>query len=241
MRKRFALVEDILVVGTFDAVASGLDHLMDMLRLCRGDNMGVRDLVPGLLLRLGRDQECYDFVKWWGTEGQRGDYDWGDTDLPYLDVKDADAFESPSYMCGSYLSLPGTVATTLIKAKLLLDLQDLQKSSLLSNKLPQELVDNTKGFLPRTSIIAGERISWNPDDNTARIEELNSQLDELYKAVKKYNPHFWPALMNPDRHLGGRPQMYSHGTKEEMQLVLGYCVASWKETPGALELIKAKA
>jgi hypothetical protein len=54
--------------------------------------MGVRDLLPGLLLRLGKDQECYDFCQWYVTTGQRGDYDWGDMDLEFLDVKDVDSF-----------------------------------------------------------------------------------------------------------------------------------------------------
>lgn len=78
MRARYALIEALKRIKTLDAVQTALDHLMDMLRLNRGDNMGVRDLVPALLLRLGRDQDCYDFVKWYQTMGQQGDYDWGD-------------------------------------------------------------------------------------------------------------------------------------------------------------------
>ena len=63
---------------------AALSHLLDMLRLCRGDNMGVRDVVPGLFLQLGRDQEYYHFLKWWAATGQYVDYDWGDMDEPYL-------------------------------------------------------------------------------------------------------------------------------------------------------------
>ena len=39
-------------------------QIFDCLRLCRSDNMGMRDLLPAILLRLNRDQECYDFIKW---------------------------------------------------------------------------------------------------------------------------------------------------------------------------------
>src|SRR5215471_18139118 len=46
MRARFALVEALQKIKTHDSVQAQLDHLLDMLRLCRGDNMGVRDLVP---------------------------------------------------------------------------------------------------------------------------------------------------------------------------------------------------
>ena len=62
MRSRYAVVEAYLAIDTYAAVEAARSHLADMLRLCRGDNMGVRDLVPATLLRLGRDQECYDFV-----------------------------------------------------------------------------------------------------------------------------------------------------------------------------------
>ena len=44
MRARFALVESTLKVDTFDAVETAVAHLMDMMRLCRGDNMGVQTL-----------------------------------------------------------------------------------------------------------------------------------------------------------------------------------------------------
>ena len=64
MRARFGLVDAILKIRTYDAVSSALEHIMDMLRLCRSDNLGVRDLVAHLLLRLCKDQKCYDFVKW---------------------------------------------------------------------------------------------------------------------------------------------------------------------------------
>lgn len=125
MRARHALVEAQIRINTFDSIEAAYDNLWDMLRLCRGDNLGVRDLVPSLLLRLGRDQECYDFVKWWNTKGQEGDYDWGDMDLPYLDVKDADVFESPDYLCKEFGSLAHTVAATLVKIKIMLDMEDL--------------------------------------------------------------------------------------------------------------------
>lgn len=61
LRSRYRLVEAILEIETFDAVKFALDHNMDILRLNRSDNMGDQELVPALLLRLGRDQEYYDF------------------------------------------------------------------------------------------------------------------------------------------------------------------------------------
>jgi len=85
MRARYTHVEALLEVQPRTAVAKALEHLLDVLRLNHSDNIGVRDLIPSLYLRLGRDQDCYDFLKWWyiGTDSH---YDWGNTSLPYLNI-----------------------------------------------------------------------------------------------------------------------------------------------------------
>ena len=240
MRARHSLVEAILKIKTFDAVKSALDHIMDILRLNRGDNMGVRYMVPALLLRLDRDQECYDFVKWYATMGQDAHYDWGDMSLPFLNVVNANVFEPVDYMCGRWPNLSHTAGIALLKIKLLLDLKSLQTSAVLGEKAPQEILSNIQIYLPRSTIVSESREIMDRTDHAAHIEELSLQVEELYTTVKRANKHFWPALLKPDRHLKARPPAYSHGSVEEMQLVLQYSIDSWIETPGALEVIKAK-
>jgi hypothetical protein len=243
MRARYALIEAILEVNTYDAVESALDHFLDILRLCRSDNMGVRDLVPALFLRLGKDQSCYDFVKWWATTGQESNYDWGDETLPYLDVKDADLFEPADLFCRGYLDLSHTVSVTLLKVRLILAIKKcLQDTAVLreSGALPAELFDHIQNSLLR-SLLGGKWDHTSSAQCSHLVDTLSSQVDELYKAVKKANRHFWPALLNPDRHLKARPDAFSHGSKEEMQLVLKYSIDSWRESPGALEMIAAKS
>lgn len=75
MRARFGHLDALLEVKTAEAVQTALDHLMDMHRLCRGDNMGLRNYTPFVLLRLGKDQESYDFMKWYATTGDDAHYD----------------------------------------------------------------------------------------------------------------------------------------------------------------------
>ena len=51
MRARYALIEAILQVRTRDAVVAACDHVMDCMRLCRKDNLGLRDiLLDGILM-----------------------------------------------------------------------------------------------------------------------------------------------------------------------------------------------
>ncbi|KAF2188686.1 hypothetical protein K469DRAFT_627317 [Zopfia rhizophila CBS 207.26] len=237
MRARFALVEAQLKINTPQAVESGLYHLIDMLRLCRGDNMGVRDLVPALFLRLGRDQEAYDFLKWWVTTGQESDYDWGDIDLGYLDVKDADVFESVDVFAKDCPSLSHLVAVTLLKIRLLIDLQALQRSHSVGEHAAQEILDNTREHCV-SSIISGNRLILDRQDQTPYIKSLEKQVKQLYVAVKKHNKYFWPALLNPGDNLTARPNMYGFGDPSQMQLMLQYNYNSWAETSRAIETIE---
>jgi hypothetical protein len=64
MRARGQVIRVLEEIGSHTSLTAAVAHIMDCLRLCRSDNMGLRDLVPALLLRLNRDQECYDFIKW---------------------------------------------------------------------------------------------------------------------------------------------------------------------------------
>jgi hypothetical protein len=239
MSTRYGLIEAILEVKTLDAVESALDHCMDILRLCRSDNMGVRHLVPALLLRLRRDQECYDFVKWWATTGEQGDYDWGDMSLPYLDLKNADIFEPVDIFCRNYLELSHIVSVTLLKLRLFLAIQMCIKNTAVlreSRSLPTELFDQIEISLIRS--VLGE--NWNNRSSaqwSELLDILSVQLDRLYRAVTRANKHFWPALVNPGVHLKARPELYSNGSVQEMQMVLGYSIDSWRESPGALEAI----
>jgi hypothetical protein len=158
MRLRYAHIEALGKIHTHDSVLAQYDHFRDMLRLCRGDNMGVRSQVPALLLRLDRDQEAYDFIKWYQTEGRRGDYDWGDMELGFLDIKNADAFEDIGFMPPRFGDLSHTVSMTLIKIKLLLDLQNLTKAfQEHGNKVPNEILDKILREVPRSPIISGNR------------------------------------------------------------------------------------
>jgi hypothetical protein len=237
MRSRFALVEALLKVKTPDAVDAALQHLMDMLRLCRGDNMGVRDLVPALFLRLGKDQEGYDFVKWYATTGQDSHYDWGNMILPFLDVKDADVFEPVDVFTRKYLALSHTVSVTLLKIRLLLDVRALQNSTAMGEKLPQEALDNIPDQLLST-IFAKNKDIMESKGQSALIENLESQVKKLYTAVKRESEYFWSALLQPGPHLTARPAAYSPGSMEHMQLVLQYNYDSWVETPGAIDVIR---
>jgi hypothetical protein len=239
MRNCFALVEKLQAVNTNASVNAQLEHLQDMLRLSRGDNMGVRYLVPALLLRLGRDQECYDFIKWYRTEGQRGDYDWGDTTLGFLDVKDADVFEDVELYCSEYGDLSFTACITLLKIRLLLDLQNLSKAvDIQEPRAADEASGTIQQKLVRSPIILKNRELLESKDHSGLLKKLEGQIKALYEATNRINKFYWIALLQPGNNLTAKPMMYIPGTEEEMQLKLQYTYNAWKETPGSIDFIK---
>lgn len=235
MRARYALVEALLKIKTYAAVETALNHLLDMLRLCRGDNLGVRDVVPAILLRLGRDQDCYDFVKWWAATDELGNYDWGNMDEPYLDLKDENAFEAPHLFTREYAS--HTISVTLLKTRILLDCQALKRAAVIGEKVPQEVLDNINNRMVG-NIVAQRQDIMESKNLDPLIEDLQTQVSDMYHAVNESNEYFWLALLQPEAHLTARPGPYSRGSKEEMQLMLQYSYDSWAETPGAINHIR---
>ncbi|CEJ57717.1 hypothetical protein PMG11_06401 [Penicillium brasilianum] len=243
MRARFALVKAMAEVDNAESVKAQLDHLMDMLRLCRSDNMGVRDLVPGLMLRLNKDQECYDFIKWWAVIDDNPRYAWGDPDFPYLDIKNADIFEPVNRFCGQFPDLSHLVCLCLLKIKLLFEVMRLEQSTAsLGPTVPSEILDLIQSSVPRSPAVRVSHgiMSGDRDVRKTIISKLKAQLNVVFDAVVEANEHFWPALIDTDIDLTEIPQFYSHGSVEEMILVLRYNYDAWIESPGALSFIEAK-
>ena len=238
MRARYALIEALLQVKTYAAVKAAHDHAMDCLRLCRPDNMGVRDMLPALKLRLGQDQECYDFIKWYATTGQESKYDWGDLDNPFLDLKGEDVFEElPANTTHRFAALPHTVALTLLKLRLKLDIRVLQESSIIGTQVPQEIMDKIREQVVG-DIVSERKDIMDATDLTPMSKELDKQIQALIKAVETQNPRFWGGLFRPENDLTARIGAYSPGSVQEMQRALQLNYDSWIETPGAMDLMR---
>lgn len=220
MRARYSLVEALLMEKTYAAVEAAHGHCMDMLRLCSSDDMGIRNKVPALKLRLGKDQECYDFCKWWATTNGEGQCDWGNMSYPYLDIKDAEPYEPPKDIFGD---LHHCVAVILVKIRLLV----------LTRELPH---------LSETFVPGNEELLMNAENQAIGIAILEPQIEELHEAVDDMNAYFWNALLYPDDHypedhLNSQPELYRHGSYQEMQLVLQHTLDAWTESPGARKVI----
>ncbi|KAL6910246.1 hypothetical protein GGI43DRAFT_5090 [Trichoderma evansii] len=232
--------------GPVDIVQMILDHYLDMLRLSRSDDLGVREIIPGLYIRLGRDQDAYDFMKWYAAVDENPDYEWGNVDVPFLDTKDADVLEEPlkrAWTVTSFLDLSHAVVLLLIKLRILLDLQAIQNTTTaLTGVIPPEIIGIICGKVVRRDVLLRHRgLLSRPEKIALLTKRIKTQVKEVYNAVGKYNPHFWNLMVNdPDACILRRPEFdgYAPRSEEEALFILGYTFAAWYETPGAVEMLR---
>lgn len=240
MQRYHDLLSATLNVRTGEAVEAALRYALDMLRLNRGDNQGVREQVPALYLRLGRDQDAYDFLKWYAVSATSS-YDWRDTDLPFLDLKGQDALED-WLACATepVVSLSFAVAMTNLKIRLLLDLRGLQAE--VDKKKGQDFGYEEKMAWIReeaiSDVLYGRRDVVERADYKDLITSLQAQVAALYDRVTELNKHYWPALHHPERYSHAMPTIYSLGSPEEVIIAFRYTWYSWSECEQAIDFVK---
>jgi hypothetical protein len=235
IRARFTLAENMLKVNSELAVTATLHHLLAMLQLCPYDFMGLREVMFALYLRLGRDQDCYDFVKWWNTTGEQADYNWNNFGSR---VKNADAFEEVDQNVQHRASLSHMAAITLLKIRLIIDLQTLQRARQYAGPhFPQEILDAILQYTTTSGITRHPNV-LDCEDQAPRIRKVKWQVKQMFSLIEISNKHFWPALLAPADNLRARPQLYEYGGIGQMQLALQYNYNAWVETPGAIGVIE---
>ena len=248
MRARYGLADALLLNfgsagGRVEAAEAALSHMVDMLRLCRGDNMGIRSIMPALWVALGRDQEAYDFMKWWAAKGEESNFDPGDLSRPFLDIKNADMLEPPMKYWTSdfWVELSHASVVTLIKLRILIDLRNMQNATrAFAGVLPPEITQVIRGHLVGEVLGARPNILKADTDGLARyIETARGQALELYRSIDKYNPHFWDAMKgDPIAEGKTRPPAFSPRSKEEAYLSIGYDDVAWRSSPEAMDLLQ---
>ncbi|EEU38297.1 uncharacterized protein NECHADRAFT_77121 [Fusarium vanettenii 77-13-4] len=237
MSHRLFLANRLCELSTLDGVHEALEHMRDMLRLNRSDNIGLRDLVPAMMLRLDLDQECYDFVKWWATCDSHEDYDWEDMTLPHLDIHGADVFEYPDFL-ERHPALNHIIAILLLKLKLLVDIRNLKmtRKILALRRVPHDLWQSIELSVIRSPL----SLKLQRDSPEALIQteaNLLFQTRQRGYILPEANYSFMYYFFDPDEALCARPEGYSRGSWEEMALAMQYSYAAWWETEGIMDLL----
>ena len=220
-----------------------LDFVMGSLHLAHADvnwsYPGIRIKFPQLTTRLGQDQECFDFIKWWMTTGRDPDYKWGQEPERYLDIHGVDVFgrwptclrEYPTY----------ALFVTLIKIRMLLDLYELQKVFYaVGGRLPPEILDQIRACVPQTAVIAANHgcMFGSFRHLSERVRTLEQQISDLYDMVDHVDEYIWDALVTWTEGMLKSWENYGVGGPPVLIHVLTHAYKSWAETPAALEYIR---
>lgn len=229
--------------GRSYVVETVLGHCIDMLWLNRSDSQRVRERVPALYLRLGRDQDSYDFLKWW-MNSRKTESELLDINLPYLNVQNADLLEHPEGSTWSFqkLCLSHLVALVLLKIRILLDIQALLDIAIIfQGRIPAEIIDMIARLIASDFLYSRLMCRGGLEHLVVVASTIKSQILRLYRAIDRRNLHFWaymldksltfPNISNPNF------KPYAFGSMQEVYIVANYNYLAMIEARGSLELL----
>ncbi|KAK4103877.1 hypothetical protein N658DRAFT_419568 [Parathielavia hyrcaniae] len=224
-------------------IEDALDVYLKILQLNEGDNHGVRDVIPALYIRLGRDQEAYDFLKYWGFQFNNN----LNKEMPYLGIKGADAVEGAELWTGKYLYLAHAVSVLLIKIRLLIGIQSVQrmkawkasKGENVAAMSGAEVLDWLRHDLRPFCGDIFERAPEVLGDDALLEQTLSAVVDQisaLFEAINRYNKYYLAILLNPEESDFESPvEFCTMQSEEEALLAFKRTYSAWCETDGAVK------
>ncbi|KAL6924026.1 hypothetical protein FSST1_001300 [Fusarium sambucinum] len=229
-------VDELLHSPSDEETELALEELWNMLKKDRTDPLHLSDIIPHVLLELGEEQKCYDFIKWCALRGPKTPS--SSLNTPFFDLTGADACEPLAKLRLSCLSLSHLVALTLIKLRLYMDL----------DAIAERHFDTSYGFGSDVSSIdrplgeiAEEKFETTID--SSHLAELASNAKEAYldlcRKVNEANSHLWEALAAEEPISDPAPGVRGPGSRDEADLVLYYCRRAWDKVEDALVMIEA--
>jgi hypothetical protein len=215
LRVKHQLVHVYRRIGTRESLEKALDEALELLRLSGADPIAVRSVVPALLLRLNRAQECYDFVKWWALALSDETYSFRDMGMPFLDLAGCDMAESTAF--AEVLSLSHSLALVVVKLRVYWKLwEGIQAERIgMFKAVPVPAIQNIQDFLGYGATPLSTPIR-------KRQLDIHEQVMEMIKRTDELNGHVWEAVLDPKTKLMSirTPDVFAAGSKDEVHVTL---------------------
>ncbi|CAH0046786.1 unnamed protein product [Clonostachys solani] len=227
--------------GRRHVVETALEHCLEVMREKQDDISELGRFVPSLLVRLGRDQEAYDFIKWY-VAVEHG-WGWGNSTLGYLGIKNADVLEYPEFeMENRHETWPNLTSDLnffmlstliLVKMRVLDDLRNVQNAfRALQGYVVPEILELVQAHLLSGALKSRHEIlRRSTDDRSALILQSKIHIMALFDAAEQHHPTSW-RLMRGQRVANASPEPESDALCSR---------SSWLETHGALETLNRAA
>ncbi|KAI0099412.1 hypothetical protein F4814DRAFT_453295 [Daldinia grandis] len=179
----------------------------------------------------GRDQDAYDFTKWYTVPSADG----------FLTFHDEDVLESVDIFLNNPILLCHLIFVTQLKLKLLLDVRMLDREA-KKHGSPVASFETKMEWVRRNAIsdiLYRRRDIVERDDWTDLKESLCTQVSRLYERVGKRNKHYWDALKDHNKcHTATPSSDFVAGSPEHNSALLAFTRDSWAECPHALTAVR---
>lgn len=231
------------------AVQTALKEMLALMHVYRADNIELRYKVPALYLRLGRDQEAYDFMVWWTSVPEN--YNWDDRGLLYLDTKGADALEQPDRWMrpvpeNGPRQMSHAILVLLIKIRLMSGLLTQQNASYAFRGVaPNEIVDEIcRCAIMDNASTSPDLTMGKPEATATAIEKLRPQIFNLFQMIHDANFYFWYAMTAVDSAKPLNPTDLATDVDRQKALkaldLVELTYTAWKQTPEAFKIVSTR-
>ncbi|KAK8218851.1 hypothetical protein IWZ01DRAFT_494122 [Phyllosticta capitalensis] len=222
MKARRLEVQTLMAVDTFEAYEKAWLQARDMILLARRDQLEIYFHLPYLLLRMGKEQELYDYLTWFETYVP--DQHFRDFENTNDEHKDADFFGPVDIFCRPYSDLNTAFTVMPLKGKILLDLQKMLDGHEVSQIVTKRLDDPS--------------VVHYPSQHCWLIHHTDEQIRQLFRAIKQTWPWMWPAFLRPHRHLKVNYFGWIEGTELEVCFAPQRTHKLWKLMPEVIEMFR---
>ncbi|KAK4212577.1 hypothetical protein QBC37DRAFT_388682 [Rhypophila decipiens] len=218
LNARFIHAETLIRSWRRQGIEDALAIYLGMLQHDRADHQGCRHLIPAPYIRLGRDQECYDFLKWWATT-----------------VRDEELLTSSSSPLSSF-SRSASYGPSKKIFNHREEEPDLTTEQVLKKIRPQvgDILERRPDLIP-----SGTDIFETGSPLGKAADDLEESVDKLVHKVNELNEYYIPMVLFPGpAEFSAGPQMYTPGSEEEARICFMYTFNAWMETPYSMEKLK---
>jgi len=225
---RYILARNYIKVNTFAGINEGLKICVEVAKLDvqnKQNGQTAREFVPGLYLRLGQDQKCYESLKAKCNGDMEEIYRCDQNGIPRRTAKKED------------FSLAHAAMLCVFKLRILRDLRDLDRAdTALGNKLPAELSNESRSYLisEATKMDAARMEAIDKrEDLKPHMQKIEADLHDLYGYINALDADYFHALADPEKYRKTQP-MYQPELPIIEALMQTYDV--WAETPGVFAI-----
>ncbi|KAF2438256.1 hypothetical protein P171DRAFT_505260 [Karstenula rhodostoma CBS 690.94] len=215
-KEQLQLAEQELEIDTLVAIESALNHVVDLRNVpFQPLSDDVLEMATSCLIRLGRDQEAYNYLKHWVSR-----------------YKDHDVLESPDIFEGRAPSAAFLASVFLVKLRLFTAAEAARHCYTQGGDCSNPLIVATLKKCGLDYVVNEGPELGDQLNNTIRM--LQDQMEELYLQVKQLQPDFWSKL--PTVHENREPRHDNSGM--ETQPVL-HCYRAFAATRGSFEFVQS--